>query len=829
MRSRYRWECAEADERLAAELAASFGLPKLLARLLAARGWTREEDVRRMLDDEGGSFHDPFQMKGMAEAAERILKAVRDGERIRVFGDYDADGVTSTALMSRLLGRLGASFDTYIPHRSREGYGLSEAAVDDAAAAGASLIVTVDNGISAVGPIAYAREKGVDVVVTDHHEPPPRLPEALALVNPKQADCPYPFKGLSGAGVAFKLAHALLGEPDLALTELACIGTVADLMPLLDENRAIVRHGLERMRRSPSPGVRALAAVSGFKPSEMTSGRIAFFLAPRLNAGGRLESADGAAALLLSTNDDEADRQAEQLDLLNRERQLQVERTVEEAEALLRKRMEDAGTTDPPNVIVLAGDGWNAGIAGLVASKLVERYYRPAVVLARDPDTGKCKGSARSIEGFDLYAALSACAELMDHFGGHQAAAGLTIDSERVKELEQALGRLAAEWLLPEDWIPKKKADLVGTIAEMTPDAVSQLERLEPFGQGNPVPRFVIRGATVAEGRAIGKQNRHLRLLLEQGGRRLEAVGFGFGSDADRLPPGAVVDVLGELTVNEWNGSRRVQMTIRDWRYAGVQIADRRSDRTNIRHRLEALAAGGERCLIIGTAPAMNAVREWFRDREQTADFLYTYGTYGELPPWTGGGESPDSGAARAETASAAQSDAHAAAGWNRLILCGLPETSEQCERLKKWLSGASCADWIEVWSWAEDRVSEGMPESGKRHPFPSREHFAEVYSLFRKQGEWTDGPDGFLRSVSERTGWPLASIRMMREVFEELGFLKVDRAKVTIVPSPAKRDLEQSVRYRRAREKAGEFPDWSRMTTADLRSWLLSCIAVRS
>lgn len=789
--SRFRWEWKQPDEHLAREWSDRLGIPLLVSRVLLSRGWTEEEAAAFFRPADGEDLADPLLMKGMAEAAERIRRAIADGERIRVYGDYDADGATSTALMIRLLTELAASFDTYIPHRSQEGYGLNLKAVDLAKEAGISLIVTVDNGISAVEQIAYARELGIDVVVTDHHEPPAILPEAVALVNPKQPGCPYPFKGLCGAGVAFRLAQALLGRLPVELADLAAIGTIADLMPLAGENRTIVRMGIERMRRSPSAGIRALAAVCGTNPSELTSGRIGFALAPRLNAGGRLERADGAVRLLTTEDPAEAEQLARDLDRLNAERQRLVDATVSEAELLWQERKALFGG-DGPCVIVLHRDGWNAGIAGLVASKLVERHYRPAVILAEDPSAGICKGSARSIDGFDLYAALTECADLMEHFGGHQAAAGMTLPTDNVGALEVRLHRLAAERLGPEDWIPKKKADLVCRLEETTLDAAEALARMEPFGQGNPVPRLLLEGVRIRESRTMGKEGKHIRLTLEQSGRTLEAVGFGLGEWANRLPAGRSVDLLGELGVNEWNGTRRVQFLIQDLKSEELFMIDRRHSGDPWEEIGKLAVEYGERLVVLCGTPRL------------AASAAGKLGAEVHIAVYAAGGSPEEMDEAGLETAASAES----LGPWQpnvplrALALLGLPNNERDIGLLRARL--AEPAGWEAVYLFPDQTAMESPPA-------PDRNDFARVYALMRDQGSWTDGPEGFLRSAADRTGLPLAAVRLIQEVFEELGFIRVRGAECSIVPNPPKRKLDESERYVRMRRRAEaeSFPSW--------------------
>lgn len=805
--SKYRWELPELDEGLAAEMAERLGVSRLVAGVLVARGWTPSDETKAYLAADAEQLLDPFVMKDMAAAAERIRRAISNGERIRVYGDYDADGVTSTALMIRLLSELGANFDTYIPHRSKEGYGLNIGAIDLAADAGVSLIVTVDNGISAVEQIAYAADKGIEVVVTDHHEPPELLPNAVALVNPKQKDCPYPFKGLCGAGVVFKLAHALMGRPVLEYADLAAIGTIADLMPLLGENRVIATLGLAQLRKAPVPGIRALAQASGVKPEELSSGRIGFGLAPRLNAGGRLEHAGGAVRLLVAESLEEAESLAGDLDRLNSERQALVEATVLEADVMWQAICADGMRR---NVIVLAQEGWNAGIAGLVASKLVERYYRPAVILACDPATGACKGSARSIDGFDLYAALAEHADLMDHFGGHQAAAGMTIPRDNVEALSERLHALAEAWLTEEDWQPKKRVDLHCSLDNITLQAVDQLSRLEPFGNGNPTPRVSIPGVILRECKPLGKEGKHLKLVVEQAGRSVEAVGFGMGADKERMWAGMTIDLLGEPSVNEWNGARRVQLLMHDWKSGQLRLNDRRADKDIWASIARLLDTRTEGCAIVCASQELQ--------RDAVSRFGHTglpICAYRSAQP---GLYAAAEAAAAADTADAVQNGNALAGGWRELILLGLPAGEEEAAVLAEWLSARYGGECVHVFADPRPGGHAGTPAV-----FPERSDFAKVYGLLRARGSWLDSPDGLLRDVSGKTGWPLAVVRMMQEVFTELGFITVSGVSRKIVAQPPRKELEQSERYRRAQRQA-EALGLRRMSADELRRWFDSC-----
>jgi len=564
-----RWFVApwsELQEVRAAQLCTELGLSPLASRLLVQRGITDAASAHAFLHGGEECLHDPYMLAGMKEAVERIRQARDRNEKVRIYGDYDADGVSSTTLLVYLFRKLGLHFDYYIPHRALEGYGMNRQAIQLASEEGVSLIVTVDTGISAYEEVAYAKELGIDVVVTDHHEPPELLPEACAVVNPKQEHCPYPFKGLAGVGVAFKLASALLDRPPLEWADIVSLGTVADLMPLTDENRIFVRYGLERLRTSAGTGFRALAEVAGIELEKAVSTNIAFGMAPRINAAGRLDHAKKAVELLIADHYDDAITAAASLDSLNKERQRIVEAMTAEAELQWLGKCAEAEKhgAEAPSVIVLAEEGWNVGVIGIVASKLLEKNYKPVIILGIDAETGMCKGSARSIDGFDLHAALTECEQLLDHYGGHQAAAGMSLHRSKLEAFEQKLCELAGDWLTEDDWIPKTTIDLVCALADASLTTISELSQLEPFGVGNPSPKLLFEAVELADKRVLGKDARHLKLALGSKRGQLDAIGFGMGPYADKLQLGKRIEVIGELSINEWNGMRKPQLQLYD-------------------------------------------------------------------------------------------------------------------------------------------------------------------------------------------------------------------------------------------------------------------------
>ncbi|WP_242395059.1 single-stranded-DNA-specific exonuclease RecJ [Anaeromyxobacter oryzisoli] len=565
-----RWVEAAVDEQGAATLEAALRLHPLAARILAARGHADPAEAEAFLAARLADLPDPFTMKGMAAAVDRLVRAVDAKERIACYGDYDVDGVTSTVLLAGFLRAVGADVVTYTPHRLVEGYGLNRDAVAKLAADGVRLLVTVDCGITSVEEVRVATALGVETVVVDHHTVPVELPQAIAILNPHQPGCGYPSKDLAAVGVTFALVMALRrrlrergafgagrAEPNLKeALDLVALGTVADVVPLVDANRILVRSGLEVLARSRRPGLRALKAVAGIADgTPITAGQVGFRLAPRINAAGRLDDAGRGVRLLLSTDEGAARALAEELDRENQARQEIERRILEEALADARERVE-AGARG----LVLARDGWHPGVVGIVASRVVERFHRPAVLIALDGTAGK--GSGRSIEGFHLYDALASCSDHLARFGGHRHAAGVTVERDRVGPFRDAFEACAAERIADEDLVPRCRIDGWIDDREITDRAAEDLEKLGPFGAGHPEPVFALRAAA-ARARTVGASGAHLKLSL--GGRALDAIGFGMGDRLALCNQGRI-DAAFAMGFDEWDGRRRLQLKLRDVR-----------------------------------------------------------------------------------------------------------------------------------------------------------------------------------------------------------------------------------------------------------------------
>jgi single-stranded-DNA-specific exonuclease len=552
-----RWVvAARPDPDAVARLVAQLALPPALAALLVQRGHDTEAAARAFLRPAVTELSDPWALAGMAEAVEAIGSTVRAGGTILVHGDYDVDGQCATALLTRALRAAGADVVGFVPHRLRDGYDFGPAGLAAAQRLGASLIVTCDCGITAVDAVRDARAAGIGVVVTDHHLPGPELPPAVAIVDPQRADDTSGARGLCGTGIAFKLVQALvpaLGLPPnlpYHLLDLVALATVADVVPLQGENRILVRHGLRLLADSRWPGLRALVEASGLAGRELRAGHMGYMLGPRLNAVGRIGDAADGLRLLLTDDPSEAVALAQRLEGLNVERQAIDHRILDEALA----QVEQAGDPERDAGLVLAGDGWHPGVVGIVASRVVERYGRPAFLIAFDGDVGK--GSGRSISRFDLHAALHACGDLLERYGGHQMAAGLTIRRDRLEEFRERFGGLAREALGPDDLGPEQRVDLEIQLAEATSSLERMSRHLEPCGAGNPSPVFGVRGARLVGPCRVG--NGHLKGVLDDGSARLPAIGFQW---ADRVPwlGDGPVDAAFRLESNEWNGHVTLQ------------------------------------------------------------------------------------------------------------------------------------------------------------------------------------------------------------------------------------------------------------------------------
>lgn len=567
-----RWRIADGPpEAAAAALARGLDVPPLLARLLIRRGCDTPEAARTFLDAPLTALHDPRRMLGMDAAVDRLRAAVARREPILICGDYDVDGVSGVALLVSGLRRAGGEVEYTVPRRLEHGYGLHASIAEQAADAGVRVLVTVDHGISAYEAVALARARGMDVIICDHHLPPSApggLPPATAILNPRQAGCAYPFKDLCGVGIAFKLLQALFGtearEELWPFLDLVALGTIADLVPLLGENRILVKHGLAQLAGTTRPGLRALAQVAGIPLENLGVGRVAFGLAPRINAAGRLDDATAAVRLLLTHDPFEARELAADLDRQNRERQ-ELEGSIL-AEALAQAHAEHDLTRD--RAIVLASPAWHPGVIGIVAARLVERFGRPAALIGTSGQ--EARGSARSAAGWHIADALGRCADLLLHYGGHRAAAGFSIRPDRIEAFRARFLSLAAQELSDDDLVPSLLADAEVSLDMLDLALADSLAQLGPHGVGNPEPLLVARRLQVMRSpRRVGQN--HLKMRVRQsprGGQVVEAIGFNLGSYADVLnqPSSPWIDLAFVPERNSWNDREILQLRVKDLR-----------------------------------------------------------------------------------------------------------------------------------------------------------------------------------------------------------------------------------------------------------------------
>ncbi|HEY6291578.1 MAG TPA: single-stranded-DNA-specific exonuclease RecJ [Terriglobia bacterium] len=570
-----RWIFPQPDPEAppaAAKLERELNLPPLLARLLVIRGLGDPDAAQRFLRPQLNQLHDPFRMAGMSAAVARVHQAIDRREKILIYGDYDVDGTMAVVVLLTALRALGASVEVHIPDRLTDGYGMRAHVIERAAAGGAKLVVSVDTGVRAHEAIRRAGELGVDCIVTDHHLPEDRLPPACAILNPHRMDCPYPDKNLAGAGVAFKLAQALLGMPHAgsgsngstrlveSYLKVVALGTIADVVPLVGENRVIAHYGLAGLRQPASHGLRALLEASGLGGGRaVTTGHVGFRLAPRLNAAGRMESARDVIALFTATEPTLAAEVAGRLDRLNQERQQVEEAILSQVVEMIEARPEHKDRYS----MVFAGEGWHRGVIGIVAQRVAERYHRPALIIG--VEAGEGVGSGRSIPGFHLLNALASCAGVFERYGGHAQAAGFTLAADRIAELEVRFEGYARAVLTPKHLEPVLRVDTEVSLGEIKGPFYDHLQRLAPHGIGNPTPVFAVRGMRVVSPPRVLKE-RHLKLRVAEGERVLDALAWNWGPRAAEWSQGQRVDAAFTVDENNFQDIRTLQLELKDLR-----------------------------------------------------------------------------------------------------------------------------------------------------------------------------------------------------------------------------------------------------------------------
>ena len=559
-----RWSLLNPNQNTVSSVKKAFRTSEVIARVLANRNILNPNLARPFFTPNLDMLHNPYLMQDMDKAVERVLKNIKSGKPIMVFGDYDVDGTTGAAALYLAFQKFGADVTYYIPDREKEGYGLSYHGIEIAKDNGIDLIITCDCGINAFEQVNFANEQNINIIITDHHTTDTELPKAHAILNPKRKDCEYPFKGLCGGGVAFKLITAVGNELNIPLTDyeeiipLITLGIAADVVPIKDENRVLVHHGLNILKNLEKPGLKSLLELAGLK-GHISVGQLVFSIAPRINAAGRLGDANRAVELLVTDDQDKARLLVKELDNENKRRQMIQQAVVDEA--LLKVNAE--ADLKNENALVLANAGWHPGVVGIVASKIKEEFNRPTIIIALENGSGK--GSARSVAGFDLYEALTACKTHLDGYGGHPMAAGLTLSNQKLEDFKKAFIDFANERLTKENLQATLTLDSEMALQDITPRFMEFLDKLSPYGPGNMRPKFAIRNVEIAGvPKVIGKTGEHIRFKIKQGLKSYPAVGFGLSNKYEMLITGQPVDIACVVETNEWQGNTSIQMNVRD-------------------------------------------------------------------------------------------------------------------------------------------------------------------------------------------------------------------------------------------------------------------------
>lgn len=760
-----KWRIHTPDEQAVATVAQGTGLSVLAAKILVTRGYATAEDALQFLRTDEQVIHDPYLLHDMRGAVSRIQRAIEHQENIVVYGDYDADGITSSTIMKTVLQALGGIVKHVIPNRFKHGYGPNEALFREIAEAGANLLITVDNGIAGNGPIDVIKSLSVDVIVTDHHEPSKELPNADFIIHPRHPEGHYPFGELAGVGVAFKVAQALLGRVPEELFDVVAIGTVADLVPLVDENRYFVIKGLERMRRHARPAIQALAAVTGTELWEIDEQTIGFGFGPRLNALGRLGDAAPGVDFLMMDHTTEAMQMANYLNERNKERQDLVAAITEEAVEMV----ENIPKVGDSRVLVVAGEGWNAGVVGIVASRLVEKYYRPTIVLAIDDEQGIAKGSARSIEGFNMYVELDKNRDILSAFGGHPMAAGMTLQQEHVDELRYRLHTQALQCLREEDLVPILNIDIPLDVEEIDLEALDDLKKLAPFGVEFEKPLYGLRDLSIKTMRKIGANEDHIKMEIGKNNHYLDAVGFHKGYLADELTQGIAVSFAGDIQINEWNGRRKPQFMLQDVHTDAWQLFDIRG---------------------------AHKISQWLAkiDAEQTTFLAFRKETIAHYD------------SAIEQEIQYYNEDDSAEAYKKFIVFLDLPQNVQQLEHV---IALEKLERIYAHFYVADPHLFDGMP---------TREQFVWYYSFLRKRREFHLHQN--LNTLAKHKGWSRAMLIFMTQVFFELEFVTIENGLAKIVDSPPKRDLTSAAIYKERMQQLALEQTLLYAPYKDLRQW---------
>lgn len=734
-------------------------LSPITMQLLTQRGITSEEEMVQFIHPTLDELGDASMLSMMEKAVERIHSAIADEEKILIFGDYDADGVTSTALLMKALEQVGANCSYYIPNRFTEGYGPNEAAFQQAIDEGVRVIITVDCGINAVQEVKVAQSQGVDVIITDHHDLQEELPEACAIIHPQLSDH-YTCKDLAGVGVAFQFATEILQELPTHLLEFVAIGTIADLVPLRSDNRILVHHGLQQLNRTQNIGLQMLMKTCQLH-GEITADEIGFSLGPRINAVGRLQNASLAVQLLLATDPNEAELIAEEIEVLNDERKAIVDAIVSEAVESIPSGEHD--------VLFVAKEGWNEGVLGIVASHLVRMYDRPAIVLSINHEKGVMKGSARSIPAFHMFENCMKIKDLFQAFGGHSQAAGMTIALDQSSKVSEQLSSFFRAEVLPEEMKQVTTVQSTLEIDTLNEQMIKEIDLLAPFGMGNPKPLFNVQ-AVPTDVRQLGAMKNHLKMQMVQNGVPLDCIAFQMGAAYWNIAPQSEVSIVGELGINEWNGNRTIQIRVEDLMVSEWQLFDYRGKQTS---RIEQTFAPDRNEMILRKTHT-NKVD----DRPNTQ-----YITYNE--PIENG---------------------HAC---DALYIMELPNEEEELSRIVQHVQPENIYLCVHV------------ENSTYFSTYTSREDFKWVYGLLKKNSPIDMQP--FAEALMRRKKWTKDRLKFIFNVFLELEFVTIKSGVIRINPAPKNRDLTEAATFAARIQKEKIERNFYYSNYSELRSWFSS------
>lgn len=759
--SKTKWILKNKAQNITKELLHSMNVSPITLELLIQRGITTEDDINRFLEPRLNDLYEPNLLSMIEVASERIHRAIQHEEKILVYGDYDADGVSATTLLLKVLNELGANCDYYIPNRFTEGYGLNEQALRTACENGFQVVITVDTGIGSHHEAMIAKQLGIDLIITDHHESQDELPDAYAIIHPK-CSSNYPFKELAGVGVAFKLAEYLLGYFPEQYLDLVAIGTIADLVPLIEENRILTYYGLRTLSSSKNKGIKALKQMCQID-GQVSEEDVAFSLAPRINAVGRLQDASLAVRLLMTESTKEARELAETVQSLNSERQKIVQDIFKEAEQIIHSDVVQ-------DFIIVAKKGWNEGVLGIVASQLVRKYDRPTIVLTIKEDTNEMKGSGRSIPAFDLFENAMNIRDLFTNFGGHSQAAGMTFPMENLPLIQIKLNEMIKEQLTEEDFKQVIEVSREINVDELNEKLIHEINQLAPFGMGNAKPNFLLKD-TPSDVRQIGREKNHLKLQFQANDDILEGIGFGMGDIYPFITPHTPLSIVGDLNINEWNGYRTVQIVIQDVQIDERQLFDHRGKK-NV----------DISPFIIGEAHQLIVSNELITQEDLSGIEQITY-----------------------------KDSLHTLSEVDTLFIFDLPNDLDELKTIVQMTKPKN----IHACYYVEN--------STYLTPFPSREEFKWLYGLFARH-QLIDLNKN-IDAIQRAKNWSKDMIIFMTKVFSELKFVKIDEGIVSLNPQPIKKDLQDSKVYQKRQHQVDIEKRLYYSSYHQLKTWFMNCI----